>query len=184
MQNVPESAWTEDVDDMIAYFHGIVRGVDSSLLDEWERLRAPEYVPTAPEEAAPEPERTITDDLRGFTVLLRNKVFALVRALARKDYAAAAELVDAPPDEPAWTAERLEQQLAVFYEDHSAIRFDPRARGTEHTLLDRSNPERWEIVQKLVDPDDHNDWLLGLTVDLPRAREAGAPMLVLHKLGS
>ena len=183
VQNVPESAWTEEVDDMIAYFHGIVRGTDSSLIDEWEKLRDPEYLPAAPESAPVERERTITDDLRGFTVLLRNKVFALIRALAHKDYAAAAELVEAPPDEPAWTAARFEQALAAFYEDHVAIRFDPKARGTEHTLVDRADPERWLIEQKLCDPEEHNDWILDITVDLARAREAGAPLLELRRLG-
>jgi hypothetical protein len=183
VQNVPESAWTDEVDDMIAYLHGIVRGVDSSLIDEWEKLRDPSYLPEASEPAPTERERTLTDDLRGFTVLLRNKVFALIRALARRDYAAAAELVEGPADAPSWSAAGLEQALAPFYDDHSAIRFDPRARGTEHTVVDRSNPERWQLEQKLCDPDEHNDWLLTVTVDLARAREAGAPVLMLRRVG-
>jgi superfamily II RNA helicase len=38
-QNVPERARTDDLDDVIAWLGAIVRQVDSSLIDEWERLR-------------------------------------------------------------------------------------------------------------------------------------------------
>jgi len=185
VQNVPESAWTEEVDDMIAYFHGIVRGVDSSLIDEWEKLRDPSYLPE-PTKAEPPPiarERPIIEDLRAFTVLVRNRVFALVRALAKRDYAAAPAFVEAPPDTPGWTAERFEAALAPFYEDHSAICFDPRSRGTEHTLVDRSHPRRWDIKQKLVDPEEHNDWVLDVSVDLERSVAADEPVLVLRYIG-
>ena len=45
-QTVPAEAVTEELDDLIAWLGAVVRHVDSSLLDEWERLRHPE-APTA-----------------------------------------------------------------------------------------------------------------------------------------
>jgi hypothetical protein len=41
VQTVPLAAKTEEVHDIVEYFWAIVRNVDSSLLDEWERMRDP-----------------------------------------------------------------------------------------------------------------------------------------------
>jgi hypothetical protein len=41
---IPESAKTEAVREMEVFFGDLVRRIDSSLLDEWERMRDPAYV--------------------------------------------------------------------------------------------------------------------------------------------
>ncbi len=43
-QTVPDKAKTEPVIEMEDYFRELIRGIDSSLLDEWEKLRNPEFV--------------------------------------------------------------------------------------------------------------------------------------------
>ncbi len=198
-QTVPEWARTPAVDDLIDYFGGVVCGVDASLLEEWERLRDPAQVLTqVVEEQKPETPRGITANQHTFTVLVRNAVFRLVQQLSRRQYGTVAAAVQAPSDQPSWTAERLEEMLVPYYEDHEAIRTDPRARGTEHCQIKHghiepggtpaaggsSSERRWRIVQVLVDPDEHNDWMLDLSVDLDRADEADGPVLVLHRIGS
>src|ERR687884_472046 len=45
-QTVPEDARTEELTDLIEWLGELVRQVDSSLLDEWERLRDPSAPPT------------------------------------------------------------------------------------------------------------------------------------------
>ncbi|MFP6684764.1 MAG: DUF3516 domain-containing protein, partial [Polyangiaceae bacterium] len=55
-QNVPERARTESVMEMTDYFEGVVRCVDASLLEEWEKLRDPDYAPVSITRPA-EPER-------------------------------------------------------------------------------------------------------------------------------
>ncbi len=199
IQTVPEWARTPEVEDLIDYFGGVVCGVDASLLEEWERLRDPELVTAKEaedreqEDREPEPPRGITADQHTFTVLVRNAVFRLVQQLSRHDYGAVAAAVEASADEPSWSAERLTETLAPYYEDHEAIRTDPRARGTEHCRIDRggdptaggsASDGRWRVVQVLVDPDEHNDWMLDLSVDLNRSDEAARPVLVLHRVGS
>ena len=47
-QTVPEAARTEPLADLIAWLGELVRQVDSSLLEEWERLRNPDPVSGAP----------------------------------------------------------------------------------------------------------------------------------------
>jgi hypothetical protein len=49
--------------------------------------------------------------------------------------------------------------------------------------IDESASERWRVVQRLCDPDQHDDWFLELSVDLVRSNEAGRPVLSLVRLG-
>jgi superfamily II RNA helicase len=194
-QTVPEAMKTEEIDDIVAYFGEMIRNVDSSLLDEWERMRSPRRLAlgTAHEdddgaetaEEARARASDITRDVRGFTVLVRNAVFSLLRALATRDYEGAAELV-ASGDDDYWTAARLEEALRPFYDDHSAIRTDPGARNPAHMRIDRERGHEgvWRVDQVLVDPDDHNDWVLEIGVDLARSREASRPRLTLRRVGA
>jgi len=194
VQTVPEWARTAEVEDLINYFEGVVCGVDASLLEEWERLRDPTYLPIKQEvEREPDAPRGITADSHTFTVLVRNAVFRVVQQLSRREYSSVASTVEAPADLPEWTAERLEEMVAPYYEDHGAIRTDPKARGTGHTRIDRGGEPApgqaaastsWKVHQILVDPDEHNDWVVELSVDLARSDEAARPVLVLHHIGS
>ena len=43
-QTVPENAKTAEVVEMEDYFRELIRGIDSSLLEEWERLKNPDFV--------------------------------------------------------------------------------------------------------------------------------------------
>lgn len=185
VQTVPDFAKNEDVDDMIAYFRALVRGVDSSLLDEWERLRAG-GVPRVVAELRGEPEPEVFDvtrDVRAFTVLLRNELFFLLRALSAKDYDVAAEMVEGE-DEP-WTADKLEAALRPYHAEHAAIRTDPAARRPQNTLVQTSEDKAvWYVQQIIVDPEDDQDWVLDCAVDLGRSREAGRPIIVLRAIKS
>lgn len=183
VQLVPMRARTHEVEDLIEYFGGVVRGVDASLIDEWEQLRNPKHVLTKP---APEPEvvsRGITANLRSFTVLLRNALFRVVRALSSRNYEAAAAAVDSPSDAEPWSSEAIEQALADYWQEHASIRVDPRARATQHTLIEQQD-RHWRVRQVLVDDEDHNDWYLDIAVDLDRSDETESPVLVLHGISS
>ena len=46
-QTVPDQSKTDDVLEIEWYFKTMVRGVDASLADEWERMRDPSYTPLA-----------------------------------------------------------------------------------------------------------------------------------------
>src|SRR5271154_2315057 len=71
-QTVPDEAKTEELADLIEWLGEIVRQVDSSLLDEWERLRNPSAEP--PERADDRPAG-VTSNVRAFRVLVRNALF-------------------------------------------------------------------------------------------------------------
>jgi len=196
-QTVPDGLKTDEVIDMELYLRTLLRQVDSSLEDEWERMRDPDYVPFAPatrrgeelrppgaEPAAPD----ITSDAKKFTAAIRTRVFTFLRAWSIGDHAAALDALDSPPPDGAgadrWTPERLQSALDEHRADHERVRLDPEARNLRHTHVDPSDDRRtWQVQQVLVDPAGHNDWMVELEVDLPASREANQPVLWLRRIG-
>ncbi|HWL88547.1 MAG TPA: DUF3516 domain-containing protein [Polyangiaceae bacterium] len=184
LETVPRYAKTEELDEIAVYFGAIVRQVDSSLIDEWEKMRDPtraltpaQPAPSDREVAEPEGTRDITRDERAFTVLLRNEMFRFLRALAKRDYEAAAEMV-API-----SAAEIKEKMAPFFEEHGSIRVDPEARRPSLYRIDKG-PTRWQIEQTVLDPEGDNDWVAVCTVDLERARQEGRAALTLVRLGT
>jgi hypothetical protein len=184
-QTVPPSAKTEELIEAEHYFEDILRGVDSSLLDEWEKLRNPDYVP---EEEKPVAERkavAFTRNKPAFMRALRNAVFELVKALSRGDSAAVLALIEPSDAEgAAWNRQRVEVMLDAYFVGHERIRLDPEARATKHTTISEEEPRRWIIEQTLVDPVEMNDWSMRITLDLDRCDAAGVVVLVLDGLAA
>jgi superfamily II RNA helicase len=182
-QTVPPAAKTEDLIEAEHYFEDILRGVDSSLLEEWEKLRNPDYVP---EEKKPfEERRTVafTRNKPAFMRALRNAVFELVKALSRKDAATALALIEPTDSEgAAWNRQRVEGLLDAYFSGHERIRLDPEARAAKHTTISEEEPRHWLVEQTLVDPEELNDWSLKITLDLDRFDAAGSVVLVLEGL--
>jgi hypothetical protein len=133
----------------------------------------------------PEPTNAhdITRDERGFTVLLRNALFRVLRALSARDYAQVVTML-AEGAEP-WTVPRFEAALAPYYEEHAAIRTDPAARAPKNTIV-RKHPERgvWEVDQIIADDAGDDDWMLECAVDLERSRGEGRPVVELRAIRS
>src|SRR5262249_18995519 len=102
VQTVPEYSRNDEVMEIIAYFGTMIRGVDSSLLDEWERLRRPGFVGAGADDKPAKDEGPVdaTRDKRAFTVLIRNEVFRVLRALAARDYSAALALTEPAAEAP------------------------------------------------------------------------------------
>jgi hypothetical protein len=179
---VPDPAKTEDVHDIITYFGAIVRQVDSSLLDEWDRMREGGAAPGEPRAPRREPDTwDVTQDRRQFTVLVRNEMYQLLRALAAKNWEAAAQITAASA-EP-WTPSQFEQSLAGYWPEHAAIRLDPAARSPKNTLVSEREGF-WDIKQIIVDPEEDNDWVIECSIDLDRSRQAAAPVVMITRIGT
>jgi hypothetical protein len=183
VQTVPLPAKNADLDEIVSYFGAIVRAVDSSLLDEWERMRGRA---SAGDDAAPrsEADRGGVDvlwDEQALTVLVRNAAFGLTRALARKDWEGAAALLEPGPDP--WTPVRIQKAMEAFWAEHTAIRIDPVARGPSNLRVEKGETV-WKIEQIIIDPEGDNDWVFRCDVALGPSREAGRPLLELHHLGT
>ena len=190
VQTVPKWARTDAVDDVATYFGAIVRQVDASLLDEWERMKNPaariELRPDT-DELEPAGSQDITKDKRGFLVLVRNEIFRFVRSIARRDYGEAARVMSAPAEVAVMGAEvreaaRIEAELAPFFADHPSIRVDPEARAPKYLVVEQGDTS-WRVRQTILDPEEDNDWFFEATIDLERSREAARPVLVFERFG-
>jgi len=164
VQNVPDWHRTDELDELVDWLGETVRGVDSSLLDEWERLRDPDLSSEqlAEATAAETGEYDVTANRRAFAVLVRNAAFAWVQALARGD---ASRL-------PAGALDAITPYLDEFDE----IRTDAVARQRRWWQFD---PDSGEVVQQLVDPEEYGEWRILAHVDWEASRREGTAVLVL-----
>jgi superfamily II RNA helicase len=178
VQTVPEVYRDDALLDVIAFLRATVRGVDSSLVDEWERLRDPRYeaAPAADPRAALGPPPPWADP-RAFAARIRNEAHALLVALARKDHATALAAL-APGTE--WTAASLEAELAPYWAAHPRIDVTPAARRPHNTFVKELEPRRWEVVQRIVDEAGEVDWAIECEIDLTGAYDADRPLLRLR----
>lgn len=189
-QTVPDSAKNDTVRDMELYLQTLLRQIDSSLLDEWQKMRDPDYQPKGESaEARPpgaeEADRDITRDTKAFTAAIRNRIFTFLRALTIHDFEAAlaAVAISPNPEEEPWTPVRLRAALDAYEEARNRIRLDPTARNLQHTYVTPSEDKKsWSVQQMLVDPAEENDWVAEFQVDLTKSREAGEPVLYLVRL--
>jgi hypothetical protein len=191
-QTVPDAAKTDAVLEMELYLRDMLRRVDSSLLEEWERMRDPDYRPTAPAEVDSRPPRPeappdVTRDSRAFTAAIRSRVFTFLRAWSVGRDESALEVLDSDTDgegEP-WTVERLRAARESHREEREGLRLDPEARNLRHTHVQASHDGKtWRVQQMLVDVAGWNDWVAELEADLAASRAAGEPVLRLARLGS
>ena len=178
-QTVPEEARTEALTDLIEWLGELVRQVDSSLLDEWERLRDPS-VPVA-EVAAVVDERPppVTSNARAFRVLVRNELFRRVELAARRQWYALGEL----DGDDGWTAEAWAAGMEPYFTEHPDVGTGPDARGPALFMVEE-HPGRWVVRQVLDDPAGHHDWAVTAEVDLPASNEAGVAVVRVTDVGS
>jgi superfamily II RNA helicase len=187
LQTVPDTAKTDPIRELELYLGTMIRQTDSSLLDEWERLRNPRYQPSATPAPAqpPQPEPDLTSNAPAFTAAIRNSIFMFLRALAtsQPDAALATLDISSKPDGTAWTPDELTSRFQDYLTEHQRLCLDPNARNTRHTYVIRDSPDSWRVQQMLVDPDQLNDWIAEFKVDLPKSRLLAQPALSLLRLG-
>ena len=147
VQTVPVDVESEEFDDLTEWLGEMIRRVDSSLLDEWEKLRNPDD-DDAPMEAPP--LASFTANKRAFTVLVRNEMFRVVTELAHHREG---ELAD---------------DMAAYWVEHDHIHMDADARAAQWCEIDL---DTGFATQTLCDPAGFNEWVLDAEVDLAASDE-------------
>ena len=209
-QVVPEEHRTEDVHEIVEWLGELVRGTDSSLLDEWERLSRPVdddadgLVGDGPlagtgEEA---PARPVTGNPRAFRRLVRNAMFRRVELAGREDYRALAALDGAS----GWDADAWGDALDPLFDAQGddAVGIGPAARAAALFQVVEAGSEvppghegptaahapagvvpegTWLVRQVLDDPAGDHDWAITASVDLAASDEAGAPVVTVLAVG-
>lgn len=176
-QTIPESAKTEEIQDLIEWLGELVRQVDSSLLEEWEELSHPGAAHDDEPVVPPPPPSVVTNE-RAFRVLVRNELFRRVQLAAFDDAEALGEL-DA---ESGFDARRWGEALDAYYAVHDHIGTDADARSSAMLMIEKS-PEVWTVRQILADPAGDHDWGITAVVDLAESAEQGVAVIRITDVG-
>jgi hypothetical protein len=91
-------------------------------------------------------------------------VFRLLRFLANRDYAQAAELLQC-------SVETLEQSMNAYYTDHKHILLDQRARSAHFTKTEEVSANHFIVEQTLCDLEKLYDWSIKIEVEFDAQSE-------------
>ncbi|MGQ0840200.1 DEAD/DEAH box helicase [Actinokineospora sp.] len=175
-QTVPDDAKTEELTDLVEWLGELVRQVDSSLLDEWEKLTNPETGEVTDQVDATPPG--VTKNLRAFRVLVRNALFHRVQLAARRAYHDLGEL-DAGTG---WDADSWADALEPYFQAHSHMGTGPDARGPALLIIEVES-DRWLARQIFEDPAGDHDWGFTAEIDLAASDEAGTAVVHITAVG-
>jgi len=175
-QTVPDEAKTEELTDVVEWLGELVRQVDSSLLDEWEKLA--QGLDTGGEDVAggrpplDKGPEGVTRNARAFRVLVRNALFRRVELAALRRWDLLGEL----DREAGWDADRWRDALEPYFAEHGHLGTGPDARGPQFFSV-VEEPQRWLVRQVLDDPAGDRDWAISAEVDLAASDEEGAAVV-------
>jgi hypothetical protein len=198
---VPDEAKTDELTDLIEWLGELIRQVDSSLLDEWERLTNP--VDEMPEVAAPSAP-SLTRNVRAFRVLVRNALFRRVQLASLRRYDDLGDLdADAGWTARAWRAALegtapdgtategaaqeeddagLEATQTGYFHLHDEIGTGANARSAAMLIIDEGR-DVWTVRQIFDDPAGDHDWGISAVVDLAASDEAGEAVIRVTDVG-
>ena len=201
-QTVPDGYKNEELLEMQDYLGDMIRRVDSSLLEEWEKMAHPEDYQkrldagTAEDEAekafgADKAAADITYDKKRFLGMVRQRIFQIMGNLAKQDFATVLDsLADdlnegemlADSTGMPWTENRLTEIMAAYTAEHHKFRLDVEGRALAHTIVTYEG-DTMHVQQMLQDEEDFNDWSIDFDISLSDSREAGIPLLKLARIG-
>ncbi|MGG5260099.1 DEAD/DEAH box helicase [Phycicoccus avicenniae] len=172
---VPTSARTEELDDLVEWLGEVVRGTDSSLLDEWESLAHPDDALPAGEVRPSAEGRTLSGNPRALRVMVRQSMFRRVELLSLGRWEALAAL------DGGLTAEQWQDAAAGYLAEYGEVSTGPAARGPALFSVEEGDG-LWQVTQVLDDEDGDHDWRITAELDLAATDEAGEPVLVVTGL--
>ena len=179
-RTVPPEKRNEQLDDIVSWLGFVVRTTDSSLLDEWAGTGAAdgEGLDAAP----PDRADVVVHDRRAVTLLVRNALFARVRAAARED----AATLGALDEEWGWHEARWNQALDAFYEAHDEVLLDGDARSTRFLTIDEADEQAqhvWHVRQMFHDENGDDDFGIAADVDLDATQDRGEAVFEEYRVG-
>ena len=178
-RTIPQDLRTEDLEDMIEWLGVLVRGIDSSLLDEWEALTHPEEEdPDGASEIRPTTPRGLSAQTKVLRTMVRAAMWQRVEHFAFEREQRLAELDSAS----GWDRARWAQAMDAFYDAYDHVGIDGPARSPQLLQITEES-KLWRIRQVLDDPDGNRDWAIEAELDLEATDEAGEPVLAITHVG-
>lgn len=177
-RTLPVELRTEELEDVIEWLGVLVRGVDSSLLDEWEALTNPDDTEDAASEVRPDSPRSLSAQTKVLTQMVRAAMWRRVEDFAFEREEQLGEL----DGESGWNADRWGEAMDDFYDAHDHVVIEDYARKSQYLRLEQES-KRWLVTQTIVDPEGDNDFVMQATVDLEQTDEDGELALTLEYVG-
>ncbi|PMC76674.1 RNA helicase [Brachybacterium sp. UMB0905] len=178
-RTIPQDLRTEELEDLIEWLGVLVRGIDSSLLDEWEALTHPEDgEPDAAAELRSTSVRSLSGQAKVLRTMVRAAMWQRVEHFAFEREERLAQLDGAS----SWDRDRWASAMDDYYDTYDHVGIDGPARSPQ--LLQITEESKvWRIRQVLDDPDHHRDWAIEAELDLEATDEAGEPVLAITHVG-
>jgi superfamily II RNA helicase len=185
-QTVPPTLKDENLLEAEAYLKDHVTSVDSSLIDEWELMRNPDYLVEKEAKQKEAAERPLTQQKKKFTKLVREKSLNALKFLAYDEIDNfLTEFQPNDPDGSPWNFDRIDPDIDAYFDNHHSIRLDPAARNFRNTQIEETaDKKHWKVTQILCDPDEKNDWAFTFLVDLEASNQQKTPAFLLENLTS
>ncbi|MES1205756.1 MAG: DUF3516 domain-containing protein [Pseudomonadota bacterium] len=193
-QTVPPVFRTDEVEDIAMHLRAMLRGTDSSLLEEWESLRQPGGERPAGDQIAGAQIaetrvslRPLVEDPRALAGRVRSELHRLTKLLAARRYDEFVAALHDPDGE--WTAARVGEEMSSYWSEHKSIVTTPEARRPHLTTMRPEEGGALRVTQRLLDPAGNDDWALEGRVDLaahPAGERAGLderPIVQLARIG-
>jgi superfamily II DNA/RNA helicase len=188
-QNVPDSAKTDAVWDVVGYLRAILERTDTSLIEEWESLIHPE-LRFQGESSRAGHRRLVAQELisdpRRLTSRVRGELHTLVAALSRREWDEAADAVRQRDrdEQNLWPGERFAAAMEPFFDRFGTLVFDHRSRLADKTTVNRTGDLTWTAVQVLCDPEGEDLWCIETLVDLSDVEQLEGPIIAVTRIGT
>ncbi|MQY11810.1 hypothetical protein SRB5_19290 [Streptomyces sp. RB5] len=177
---VPDDLKSEDFQDIVEWLGEMVRQVDSSLLDEWEKLANPEEESAGQAMEHADEVKPVTTNARAFRVLVRNAMFRRVE-LAALDNATELGALD---EESGWDAERWGEALDAYWDEYEDLGTGPDARGPKLLAIEQDEAHSlWRVRQTFDDPKGDHDFGISAEVDLTASDAEGRAVIRVTDVG-
>jgi superfamily II RNA helicase len=187
-QTVPSSFKNEYLKDIEVYLADMLLRVDSSLLQEWEKLRNPEHVEKETQEEIAFGAGTssellgILQDPKSFQSAIRQRVFSFMAATKQEQWDIALQIIEGAETSAEagpqiiWGERQLQELFEEYLQDHTSFRLDEEGRANHHSIFEKLDTH-WLLKQKLVDEEGFNDCELVFKVNLKDSQREGVPVI-------
>lgn len=176
-RTLPQDLRTEEIEDLVEWLGVLVRGIDSSLLDEWEALSHPEDQEDGAE-VRPTSPRGLSAQTKVLRTMVRAAMWQRVEHFAFEREERLAELDGAS----GWDRARWAEAMDAYYDTYDHVGIDGSARSPRHLQITEES-KLWRIRQVLEDPEGNHDWAIEAELDLEATDEAGEPVLAITRVG-
>ena len=178
-RTIPQDLRTEDLEDLIEWLGVLVRGIDSSLLDEWEALTHPEDTdPDGASEIRPTTPRGLSAQTKVLRTMVRAAMWQRIEHFAFERESRLAELDGGS----GWDRPRWASAMDEYYDAYDDVGIDGAARSPQLLQITEES-KLWRIRQVISDPEGNHDWAIEAELDLEATDEAGEPVLAITHVG-